>query len=214
VCTQKGNPVRKLLLILIFSFTASAVFGQATKPNASTKSKKTLETVVPLDKVIVEVQKALDKYQDNRGKGDFELPPLSSAEFDFKATTTTVEGVSINLFIFKFGGSHQTDVVNDVTYTYSLTPPPPPPAVELQSSAPPPMLSDKLAQMIQDAAKAVKGNGTVASLPFKKLTVNVQFGVTWDGKAEGDIPIYFVTIDLSGEAKKNSIQSVKLVFGQ
>lgn len=205
--------MKKILFLLVLSLSVT-VLGQTETSKATAKlNRKTLESVVPLDQVIAEVQKALDKYQSNRGKGDFELPPLSSAEFDFKATTATIQGISVNLFIFKFGGSHERDAVNDVTYTYSLKPPEHP-STSLQSSTPPPRLSDKLAQMIQDAAKAVQGNGKVASLPFSKLTVNVQFGVTWDGKAEGDVPIYFVTVGLTGEAKSNSIQSVKLVFGQ
>jgi hypothetical protein len=205
--------VKKLLLPLIFALSASTLMGQPQKASGKPKPKQTLETVAPLDKVIDQVQKALDKYQANRGTGDYELPALSSAEFDFKATTTTVEGISVNLFIFKFGGSHQNDVVNDITYTYSLTPPKKETGLA-SSKKPNEDLGDKLAKMIQDAAKAVQGNATVANLPFQKLAVNVQFGVTWDGKAEADIPIQFVTLDLSGEAKKNTIQSVKLTFGQ
>jgi hypothetical protein len=205
--------VKKLLLSLIVAFSASILMGQPHKATGQPKPKQTLETVAPLDKVIDEVQKALDKYQASRGTGDYELPALSSAEFDFKATTTTIEGISVNLFIFKFGGSHQNDVVNDITYTYSLSPPQKS-GTGLSSSKPPENLSDKLAKIIQEAAKAVKGNATVANLPFQKLAVNVQFGVTWDGKAEADVPIQFVTVDLSGEAKKNTIQSVKLTFGQ
>src|SRR3954468_1509872 len=81
------------------------------------------DEMAPLNLVIAEVKQALNDYQKNRGAGADVLPPLNSADFEFKTTTATTVGGSINLFIFKFGVSHEKDVVNDVTYSYSLPKP-------------------------------------------------------------------------------------------
>ena len=195
----------KVLVVLMMSALTLPVFGQTSA--APTDDQK------PLSEVIDQVTKALKEYQDNRGGGATnELPPLSSAEFDFKTTTATTGGFTINLFIFKFGTSHEKDVVNDVTYTYSL--PTPTKSTSLQGSHPAPQLKDALAQTIQEAAKAVKASSTAAGLPFSKLTVNVQYGVKWDLNAAGQIQYSFITVGLSGDKNKNTVQSVKLVFGK
>ena len=51
------------------------------------------------------------------------LPPPSSAKFDFKTTTATTGGGTLSFLIFKFGGSREEDVVNDITFTYAVPPP-------------------------------------------------------------------------------------------
>ena len=168
--------------------------------------------MLPLADVIKEVTAALKEYQDNRGSGaSFELPPLSSAEFDFKTTVQTTVGVSFQLLIFKFGTSHERDVVNDVTYTYSLEPPKP---SSLAAKKPPPSLKDQLAKTIQTAAAAVKTSSSAAGLPFSKLVVNVQYGVKWDIGADAKPVISLVTVDLNADVNKNTVQSVKLTFGK
>lgn len=195
----------KVLLVFLISTSALSALGQ-TAPATADDQK-------PLAEVIKQVTAALQQYQDNRGSGAAEqLPPLTSAEFDFKTTTATTSGFTISLFIFKFGTSHEKDVVNDVTFTYA--PPPPKGATGLQGSHPPPQLKDELAQTIQQAAKAVKDSSTAAGLPFSKLTVNVQYGVKWDINASGQVTYSFVTVGLNGDKNKNTVQSVKLVFGK
>jgi hypothetical protein len=173
--------------------------------------KKPAADVVPLDQVIKQVQSALDEYQNNLGQGKPALPPLSSAEFDFKTTTGTTVSGGITLFIFKFGVSREKDVVNDVTYTYA--PKKPSHGAELESNEPPPSLKDELARTIQSAAKTVANSMSAAGLPFDHLTVNLQFGVKWDVNAAGSPQVSFVTINLGGDKNKNDVQSVKLVFG-
>ncbi len=78
----------------------------------------------PLDLVIPQVKAALDQYQQGLGSGPDALPALTSAEFDFKTSTATTVGGSINFFIFKVGGSHEKDVCNDVSFKYSVPPHP------------------------------------------------------------------------------------------
>ncbi len=164
-----------------------------------------------LSLVMTQVKDALDKYQRSIGSGPDALPPLMTAEFDFKATTSKTVGGTINFFIFTIGASHENDQVQDVTYTYSV--PPPEKKAGLSGVKKPPVtLTEALVSTIQNAAFAVKTSGTVGKLKFKQLTVNVQYGVIWSGKAGANIPISFVTTGLSGEIKKNTVQSVKLVF--
>jgi hypothetical protein len=198
-------------LLLIICFYSISTFGQNAQAAAAPTAKP--DEVAPLDIVINQVKAALDEYQKNRGAGGDSLPALSSAEFDFKTTTATTFGATVNLFIFKLGGSHESDVVNDVTYTYAVPKPPPPPT-GLTSNKKPPSLKDALAQTIQSAALAVKTSGNLGKLSFNKLTVNISYGVKWDGNIGANIPIQFVTVGLNADKNKNTVQSVKLVFGQ
>jgi hypothetical protein len=197
--------------LLIFLWLSLAAFGQTPTPAARPVAGSDSD-LVPLPAVVSQVKDALAEYQHNLGGGADALPPLASAEFDFKTTTATTVGGSINLFIFKIGVSHENDAVNDVTYTYSV--PKPATATGLLANKKPPSLKDQLAQTIQSSAAAVKATGKVGNLPFSKLTVNLQYGVKWDASAGVNAPIQFVTIGLSGDKNKNTVQSVKLVFGQ
>jgi len=198
-------------LPLFICFCTTPIFGQNPQPAAAPTANP--GEVAPLDLAINQVKAALDEYQKNRGGGADLLPALSSAEFDFKTTTATTVGGAVNLFIFKFGGSHEYDVVNDVTYTYSFPKPSPPPA-GLASNKKPPSLKDALAQAIQSAAAAVKTSGNLGKLTFNKLTVNLSYGVKWDGNIGANVPIQFVTVGLNADKNKNTVQSVKVVFGQ
>jgi hypothetical protein len=61
---------------------------------------------------------------------------------------------------------------------------------------------------------AVKSAGSLGPLGFSQLTVTIQYGVKWDGNLGANVPISFVTVGLSGDKNKNTVQSVKLVFGK
>ena len=165
----------------------------------------------PLELIIPQVKAALDQYQKSLGSGPDALPPLSSAEFDFKTTTATTVGGTINFFIFKIGGSHEKDVCNDVTFKYSV---PFPPKGLTPHHVAPPTLTEALVSTIQGAAKSVKAAGTLGPLGFTQLTVTIQYGVKWDGNLGANVPISFVTVGLNGDKNKNTVQSVKLVFGK
>ena len=167
-----------------------------------------------LPDVIQQVTTALHEYQDNRGSGQDALPPLTSAQFDFKTTTKTPTGFTINLFIFKFGVSHENDVTNDVSFTYSL---PKPKQIEERStsgSKPPAQLKDLLAQTIQSAALSVQSAGKVAGLPLSSLKVTLCFAVDWSVSAGGQVTYSIVTAGLNAGKDKNEIQTVTLTFGQ
>jgi hypothetical protein len=89
------------------------------------------ETVV-LSAVITEVQQALADYQEDPdvagGKG---LPPLASADFEFKTVVDEKAGITFSVLIFKFGHTVDHQVINDVVFHYV---PPPPPKPENISS--------------------------------------------------------------------------------
>src|SRR5215472_269667 len=166
------------LTVLVFALPSSPQENQpvsAQKTQAETSAESQPPNTVDLNAVIKQVKAAVDKYQENRGSGPDALPPLSAAEFDFKTTTGTVGGLTINLFIFKIGASREKDVVNDVTYTYTL--PKPKPGVGVSRNQKPIPLTEALAQSIQNAATTLKNAGSLGELNFSKLTVTIQYGV-------------------------------------
>ena len=197
----------KLLGCLFLSLVSIvAVAKQSDKPSSDSSD------LAPLKVAIDQVRAALDEYQKNRGTGSAELPPLSAAEFDFKVTTTVSSGVTFSILIFKFGNTTERSDVSDVTFTYAL--PPPEPKIGAESVQPPPLLKDELAKTIQGAASALKESFTFGNLPLKQVTVNIQYGVKRDVSGSGTPTISLVTVGLSGDKNKNSIQSVKLTFGK
>jgi hypothetical protein len=106
-----------------------------------------------LQPVVASVEAAIECYQANRGSGSDALPPLNSAVLNFKTTTGTVGGLTLSIFIFKLGASHEKDTINELELTYSVKPPPP--RGRLKNIAPQ-SLSDSLANGILAAASAVK----------------------------------------------------------
>jgi hypothetical protein len=191
------------LVLLLLTFGVRPAFCQDAQSTQTADPKETVE----LKAVISQVKAALDDYQASLGGADA-LPPLSTAEFDFKTTVATTVGGSINLFIFKIGVSRERDTVNDVTYTYSVPKP-----SRTERTKPPKELKDELVETIKSAAAAIKNSGTLGKLPFSKLTVNLSYGVKWDGSAGINAPISLVTVGLTGDKNKNYVQSVKLTFG-
>src|SRR4051812_13578442 len=126
-------------LTVFLSLVCLTAFGQDTSSTPKVASDPDL---VPLSAVVSQVQDAIAEYQHNLGGGADALPALASAEFDFKTTTATTVGGSVNFFIFKFGASRESDVVNEVTLTYAVPKPKTP--TGLTSNKKPPLLKDEL----------------------------------------------------------------------
>lgn len=162
-----------------------------------------------LPSVIASVTSAMQCYQDNRGTGADALPKLSSAVFDFKTTTGTVGGLTFSIFILKIGGSVEKDSVNDLSFTYSV--PAKPPARGIIKKEPQ-QLSDALANNILAAAKAVQTSQSVLGLPLDKVSINVQYGIKFDGNVLLNVPVQLVTLGPSAGHNKASTQSVTLTF--
>lgn len=210
------------LMMLALSIPVASVRTQESpeaSPSAPASSGSTKETFelksaepekqAPLEAVVAEVKKALEIYQNSLGNGPNALPPLDSAEFDFKTSVATGRGGSINLFIFQFGVSKEDTVVNDVTYTYSVPPPPKSPVAEKAKQS---ELLKELVDTMKAAAAAVKTSGTIGKLKFNKLVINVQYGVKWEVKGGVQGSYSFVTIGINAGVNKNTVQSVKLTF--
>ena len=211
---------KTFLPVCLLSFTFSAtIFGQIStqatarppygrSPTPSpTPKPKTVPREQPLAAIIKEVKKAVDQYQDTLAGGKSALPPLQSAEFDFKVVTEDNKNGGISLFIFSFGISTANSTVNDVAYTYELPKP-----GEKALSEEPPDLKNVLFRTIQEAARAVKESGAMGDLKFTKLVVEIQFGVKWTVDVKGNFTYQFVTLNLGGGRSNNTVQSVKLTF--
>jgi len=186
--------------------TARPPYGRSPTPSPTPKPG-TGPRKQPLADIIKEVKKAVDKYQDSLDGGKPALPPLLSAEFDFKVVTEDNRKGGISLFIFSFGASTANSTVNDVAYTYEL---PQPTARALSEE--PPDLKNVLVRTIQEAARAVKESGAMGDLKFTKLVVEIQFGVKWTVDVAGNFTYQFVTLNLGAGKSNNTVQSVKLTF--
>jgi len=165
-------------------------------------------TLVPLDSVIAQVDRALDRYQHSLGGGANALPPLKTATFTFKTTVTKSSGFSINLLIFTLGSSKETDVVNTLQFTYAV--PKPLKGATWRGNA---SLEDQLYETIMSAARAVaNGAGGVGDLALNKFTVSIDFGVKRDLSGSASPKISIVTVGLKGSKDDNSVQSLDLTF--
>ena len=167
-------------------------------------------TLVPLDSVVSQVQRALARYQATLGSGPDALPPLKSAEFEFKTTVRKSTGFSVNLLIFTIGASKETDLVNEVSFSYAV---PKATARDRERYRAAMNVEDQLFETIRGAARAVQsGAGAVGSLPFSQLSVTLQYGVQWDMSAGAHAKIQIVTLGLKADKSDNSVQSLKLLF--
>jgi hypothetical protein len=201
--------------------------GEAVKVPPGTKIKEvkpgTLslkDQVVPLALVVCEVENALDTYQqeqESETDPNKILPKIISADFDFKTVVDTKGSLGIGLFIFKLlGGSIDKQKTDEVDFQYvpkSLLKT----AIEARKAQ---TFQDELLAVIENAALALKQQREIPIRPnekdplvFKQLSVTVNYGVTKAITLGVSIPVYMVTITGELDKSKNSVQSVKLVFG-
>jgi hypothetical protein len=207
-----------LLLATLMASTSLIVNAeiQCAKPTIpvahklDSKDVKQPERTADLPSVLDSVNAAIQCYQDNRGSGPDPLPKLSSVVIDFKTTTGLVTGLSFSIFIFKIGGSREKDTVNDLQLTYAA----PSPSGKGANKAKPEPLSDALANEILAAANAFQMSNSLQGLPLSKATINVQFGIKFDGNASLSVPISLVTLGPNVDYNKNETQSITLTFGK
>lgn len=193
--------VKRLMVICLMTVIAPGIFAETAKNSPDTADLST---------VIRAVQSALNTYQNTRNSDA--LPPLKSAEFDFKTTVATSVTGKLTLFIFTIGGSHEQDQVSDVTFLYAV--PAAKPAAIRSRNKGQVSLQDQLVLTIRSAAEAVRNAESFGSLPLSTLTVNVQYCVKNDVNGGGGATTPFVTINVGGDKNRNTVQSVKLVFGK
>jgi len=143
------------------------------------------------------------------------LPPVLSADFDFKTVVDTKGTLGIGFYIFKIGGSYDKQTTNDVDFQYA----PKSLAKGLVAAKRAVSFQEELFKTIKNAAKAIKDEQVKPvptdeknTLVFKQLTITLSYGVTWDINGGITVPINIVTLTAQLDRSKNAVQSVKLVF--
>jgi len=104
-----------------FAVSFLALASHSLHAQGSSRAFNEKAPTVPLSDVIAATESVLDDFQtyakSPAGIKDG-LPPLATANFDFKTVVDTKGGISINLFIFTIGASHEKQQTNDLDFTY------------------------------------------------------------------------------------------------
>jgi hypothetical protein len=149
--------MREAALLLAFFFPVW-LHGQAAQSDPD---------YAPLDSVVIQVDSALSEYQTHATNDQYKLPPLKTAKFEFKTTTTVTVGGTISLWIITFGASKETDVINDVTFDYGVKAPAP-----LHNALVPhpkeTTVRQQLVQTMEGAANALQTAQCVGKVPFNR----------------------------------------------
>jgi hypothetical protein len=203
-----------LLWIADGAFVCFFFSGCIFDPQSSTSAAATGggSDTVPLEEVVKEVKNEVKDYQ-NRPVPGAPLPRLDTAEFNFKVVRTVTGGLSVNVYLFKIGGSYSREATHSVTYTYKVPPPEKKLAFAAQVKRPPPK-EDSLSETIRRAAEAAKAATSFGDLPLNEMAINIQFVVKWAGNIGVEAPISIVTVGANVSGDKSTTQSVKLVFGK
>lgn len=174
---------------------------------------------VPLEQVIVVTEMALNDYQAqaeaSHGTAN-ELPPLATADFDFKTVVDLKGGGGINLFVFTLGATKDKQTTTDLDFQYV-----PHPVAEIGASAfgkDTKTLYQAIVDTLTEASKEIaKANEDTAapgkpSLDLCQLSITLSFGVTTDIQGGVKVPFQLITVSASLDRSKNNVQQVKLVF--
>jgi hypothetical protein len=210
--------------ILLVAFATDGVAQTTTpapkpKPVPTTKKKpskppKPADTVV-LSGIVEAVELVVDAYNtrpETQGPNPT-LPPLKTADFDFKTVVDIKGGVSVNFLIFKFGHTYEQAETNDVSFQYVPKPIKPGGHFAIAQVQD---LKDGLTKAIEGAVNQIKGEESSDKSPLKlqlkQLAVTLAFAVTGDYSGGLTIPIHMVTLGGTGDYSKSSTQTVKLTF--
>jgi hypothetical protein len=158
--------------------------------------------------VVYAVQQALLCYQQYGTADGEHLPPLQTATFDFKTSTSLSGGPSVSFFILTLGAGVEKDTVRDFSLSYTV---PPKPATSPHTITGPDFVND-LATLIRDAAAAASSQKSAFNLPLNSVTVSVQFGIQVSENVGITFPISFVTAGAKLAHNKNTADSVTLTF--
>ena len=201
-----------------FLAVASAVSIQSPLYSQNQKFTEKAETV-PLDQVIAVTEMALNDYQAraeaSKGKPG-ELPPLQSADFDFKTVVDTKGTGGINLYVFTLGATKDKQATTDLDFQYA---PHPAEKIEIQGfGKETKTLYQAIIDTLTESSKAIaKASETTSppgqpSLDFCQLSITLSFGVTTDVQGGLKVPFQLITISATLDRSKNNVQQVKLVF--
>lgn len=182
-------------------------------PAAADKRPDAGANTMLLSRVVCEVEKALDAYQQSPEVQDKQLlPKLATADFDFKTVVDTKGGFRVAFLIFQFGSTVDKVSVNDVDFQY--VPKSSLPGLRPQRTK---SLQQELIDTIKSAAAAVaeqsnKPSSAKDPLVFKQLSVTISYGVTWDVNGGINAPLSLVTVGANVDRSKSTVQQVKLFF--
>jgi hypothetical protein len=171
---------------------------------------------VPLANIVQAVELVVDAYNIRPDVTTGVLPPLKTADFDFKTVVDVKGGPSINFWIFKAGYSHEKQSTNDVTFQYIPQPIKPEAAVGPYAMVIKEDLSDELTKAIESAATQIKGekesDKNPLALKLNQLAITLAFQVSNDYSGGVNIPIHMVTLGGTLDYNRADVQSVKLTF--
>jgi len=206
--------MKSLAVFIALTMLSVAVHG-LDKP----RKYKEKSPTYPLSQVITATEQALNDYQTfvtSSGNTDG-LPPLATADFDFKTVVDTKVTGGVNLYIITIGASYEKQDTNEIDFQYQ-------PHVQklveyfdLDGTKAPKTLYQQLIDTMKESAKAIKNEseqqGSEANqLDFCQLSMAISFGVTTDVQVGIKAPIELVTISATLDHSKNNVQQVKLLF--
>ena len=212
------NILRAPALALAVVFLSVAVSAKDKPP----KHNETSPTW-PLSGVVTVAEEALNAYQTfaSSTRDNTEgLPPLATADFDFKTVVDTKITGGVNLYIFTIGASHEKQDTNEVDFQYA---PRPKREAELDyfyldGKKVPKSLYDQLLETMKESAREIKEASAQPAplgetqLDFCQLSMSISFGVTTDLSGGLKGPISFITLSATFDRSHNNVQQVKLVF--
>jgi hypothetical protein len=182
---------------------------------------KEKDQTVALSAVIAATESALNDYEayaeSPKGTKDG-IPPLSTADFDFKTVVDLKPGLNVNLFVFTLGASGDKQTTNDLDFQYF-------PHIEPRSDTTfafngieaPKSLYQSIVDTLTTSAREIKKaqdvqNSEPNKLDLCQLTLALSFGVTTDIQGGVKVPFQIVTVSASLDRSKQNVQQVKLAF--
>jgi hypothetical protein len=213
--------MNRLMKQVVIGYLTLVLLGLGTEAVLAQKTKfKEKDQTVKLSDVIAATESALNDYQSYaespQGIKDG-IPPLATADFDFKTVVDLKGGPSVKLFIFTLGATWDKQTTNDLDFQYS-------PHVESKSEtfafngteAPKTLYQSIIDTLTASAKEIQKAQDAQATEPNKldlcQLTLALSFGVTTDIQGSAEVPFQIVTVSASLDRSKQNVQQVKLAF--
>jgi len=194
------SPISVLFLIALGT---GFLVGGCTTPSASAPSP--MPAAVAIDSVITQVKQALGDVQNQLVTEG--LPPLKQVDLSLQTIATNQGGASIKLRVVTLGGTHETDITQQIDLT--LAPPKPGGTQKVSAIA----LTRNLEDAIISAAEGIKNAGAKPNpLVPTNLVVTLSFAVKDTVKGDANITILPLGPDISGSVARNSVQTLKLTF--
>jgi hypothetical protein len=206
--------LRVSLFPMIFLLHCFPAYGQTPK-------FKEKQPTVPLDQVIKATEMALNDYQtdaqSSEGTKDA-IPPLASADFDFKAVVDTKGGPSINLWIITLGATWEKQATNEIDFQYLPHVVKKEEVFALDGHTVPVSLYKAIVDTLKESAKEITKVSAEPATPgtpqldLCQLTLSLSFGATTDVQGGLKVPFELITVSATLDRSKNNVQQVKLVF--